>query len=257
MTANVILWITTFIMLGGGLAILAKGQRRTSAETMQTVLHGTVPLIAACSYFAMATGQGLVLLPTDTAVAAGGGATRVFYFARYIDWTFTTPLLLLSLGLAGMHAGPKRGGLLAGAVIADVIMIVTAFVFGASEVGWMKWTWFITSCVAFIGVYYVIWMPQMQAAATERDDVQSNYRRSAAILTVVWFFYPFVLLVAPDGLNVLGDAITVLAIAILDVVAKVIYGFLSITTDASITDRDLNETGTGTMGRAPVMARAG
>ena len=259
MSANIILWITTFIMLIGGLAILAKGKRRTSAETMQTILHGTVPLIAACAYFAMATGQGLVLLPTDSTVAAGAGAgpgaARIFYFARYIDWTFTTPLLLLSLGLVATHAGPKRGGLLAGAAIADLIMIITAFVFGASEIGWMKWTWFIISCVAFIGVYYVIWMPQMQANAAERDDVRSAYRQSAIILSVLWFFYPFVLLVAPDGLNVAGDAITVLAIAILDVLAKVVYGYMSITADDAITSRDLTETGTtATMGRTPAMA---
>ncbi len=258
MTANVILWITTFVMLIGGLAILAKGKRRTSAETMQTVLHGTIPLIAACAYFAMATGQGLVLLPTDSTVASGTGVGtgRIFYYARYIDWTFTTPLLLLSLGLLATHAGPKRGGLLAGAVIADVIMIVTAFVFGASLVGWMKWTWFITSCVAFIGVYYVIWMPQLQANAAERDDVRAAYRRAAITLTVLWFFYPLVLLVAPDGLNVAGDAITVLAIAILDVLSKVAYGFMTVVDDSAIADRDLAEPSTtSTMGRTPAMAR--
>ena len=254
-TSNTILWLTTFIMLAGGLAILAKGKRRTPSETLQTVLHGTVPIIAACSYLAMATGQGLVVLPTDTAVASGGGGTRLFYFARYIDWTFTTPLLLLSLGLTGMHAGLKRSGLLAGAAIADVLMIVTAFVFGASEIGWMKWTWFIVSCAAFLGVYYVIWMPQMQANAAEREDVRSAYRRGATILSSLWFFYPIVLLVAPDGLNVISDAWSVLGIAVLDVLSKVAYGFVSIASDEAITDRDLAEVGkTGT--RTPAMAMA-
>ena len=71
MTANTILWATAIIMLAGGLAILATGKRRTPHEGLQTVLHGIVPIIAACSYLAMATGQGLVLLPTNEAVAAG------------------------------------------------------------------------------------------------------------------------------------------------------------------------------------------
>ncbi len=260
MSANVILWITTFLMLFGGLGILAKGKRRTSSEFMQTMLHGTIPLIAACSYLAMATGQGLVLLPTDNAVAAGsGGATRIFYFARYIDWTFTTPLLLISLGLVATHAGPKRPALLAGAVIADVMMILTAFIFGASETDATKWTWFAISCIAFVAIYYVIWLPQLKASDSERDDVRSSYRRSATILTVLWALYPFVLLVAPDGLNVAGDAITVLGIAILDVLSKVVYGFISISDDAATTDRDLTETGApiGVMGRTPAMARAG
>jgi bacteriorhodopsin len=45
---------------------------------------------------------------------------QVFY-ARYIDWAFTTPLLLLDLTLvAGLPAGE-----IAIAIIADIIMIVT------------------------------------------------------------------------------------------------------------------------------------
>ena len=156
MTSNTILWITTFLMTGGGLLILAVGKRRTPSEQMQTVLHGIVPIIAACSYFAMSTGQGFITLPTDDALAAGTHATRIFYWARYVDWTFTTPLLLVSLGLSGTHSGKTRTDLLTGAALADLLMIVTAFAFGASEVAWMKWTWFAISRVALLGVYYVI-----------------------------------------------------------------------------------------------------
>ncbi len=132
MDSHTLLWLTTLIMTGGGLLILVTGKRRTPAEELHTVLHGIVPLIAACSYFAMATGQGAVILGADAA-AAGTGAGRIFYYARYIDWTFTTPLLLITLAMTAMHAGQKRTGAIAGAVLADV-MILTAFFFGASEV---------------------------------------------------------------------------------------------------------------------------
>ena len=233
-------------MLVGGLLILLTGKRRTPSEATQTILHGTVPIIAACSYLAMASGQGLVTLPTDAAVAAGAVTpTRVFYFARYIDWTFTTPLLLVSLSLVAMHGGPKRWGFIAGAVIADLLMIVTAFIFGASEQEWTKWTWFIVSCVAFLGVYYVVWGPQMEANRIERDDVQSSYKRFATLLSVLWLIYPVILAVAPDGLDIISEATSVLGIAVLDVVSKVVYGLLSVASDAKTTDRDLLETRTG------------
>jgi len=242
MNSNQILWVTTIIMLAGGLLILATGKRRTQGEGLHTVLHGIVPIIAACSYLAMATGQGLVTLPTVQAVLAGQPTpTRVFYFARYIDWTFTTPLLLVSLGMTAMRHGPKRHGAIVGAVLADVMMIVTAFAFGASLVDWTKWTWFIVSCAAFLGVYYVIWKPQMEANATQRDDVQATYRRNASILSMVWLIYPIILAVAPDGLNVVSDATSVLVIAVLDVIAKVIYGYMSVKSDTAATDRDLAE----------------
>ena len=245
MDSNTILWVSTIVLGGAGLLMFLVGKHRTSSEGMQTVMHGSICLIAATSYLAMASGQGLVVLPTTDAVAAGAGvgagATRLFYYARYVDWAFTTPLLLISLGLSGMHAGPKRNWLLFGAVSADVLMIVTAFNFGASEAAGIKWTWFIISCAAFLGVYYVLWGPQLQAVNSEREDVSSGYKRHAAILSVLWFGYPFVLAVAPDGLNIASDASSVLAIAVLDILSKVVYGFITMTADKGVTDRDLQE----------------
>jgi len=242
MDSHTLLWLTTFIMTAGGLLILFTGKRRTAAEELHTVLHGIVPLIAACSYFAMANGQGAVILGADAA-AAGTGAGRIFYFARYIDWTFTTLLLLVTLSMNAMHAGEKRAGAIAGVVLADVMMILTALFFGMSEVAWIKWTWFIISCAAFLGVFYVIWVSQMQANALERDDVRSSYRRNASMLTVLWLVYPIVLAVAPDGLNYIGDTASVLLIGIVDVVSKVVYGLLTVASDAKTTERDLAESG--------------
>ncbi len=247
------LWLTTIIMLLGGVAILLLGKRRTKTEELHTVLHGIVPIIAACSYFAMAIGQGAVILPILGA-PVGEHTTRIFYFARYIDWTFTTPLLLITLSMTAMHAGPKRSGAIAGVVLADIMMILTALFFGASEILWIKWTWFIISCVAFLGVYYVIWISQMEANASERDDVRSNYRRNATMLSALWFAYPIVLLFSPDGLYSIGDTLAIVLIAILDVVSKVVYGLMTVQSDTKTTDRDLSETRTTTPMTARVAA---
>ena len=84
----------------------------------------------------------------------------------------------------------------------------------------------------------------MQANQAERSDVRETYRRDALLLSVVWLIYPLVLLVAPDGFGVIGDTLSVLAIAILDVLAKVVFGLLSVRADATITERDLGEVGT-------------
>ncbi len=240
MSSSTILWITTFIMTGGGLLILLTGKRRTASEELQTVLHGIVPLIAACSYFAMANGQGAVILGANAAAAAPGTG-RIFYFARYIDWTFTTPLLLISLAMTAMHSGEKRSGSIAGIVLADVMMILTSLFFGASEVAWIKWTWFIISCAAFLGVFYVIWVTLMEVNSHERADIRTIYRRNASILSVLWLIYPLILAVCPDGLNYMGDTLAVLSIAVLDVVSKVVYGLMSVASDTRATDLDLSE----------------
>ena len=241
MSSQFWLWLTTAIMLIGGLAILAIGKRRTPTEELHTSLHGIVPIIAACSYFAMAIGQGAVVLPI-----LDSSATRVFYYARYIDWSFTTPLLLTTLAITSMHAGPKRPGIIVGVLLADVMMIATSFFFGASEVPWIKWTWFVISCVAFLAVFYVIWMSQMEANRLERDDVRSNYRRNAMTLSVLWLIYPVILFFAPDGLGTFSDAFSVFCIAVLDVVSKVVYGLMTTLSDTKTVDRDLAETRTTT-----------
>ncbi len=251
MTSSTLLWITTVVMAAGGLAILVTGKHRTGAEEFHTVCHGIVPLVAAASYFAMAVGQGAVTLPTDAAAAGAGASTRIFYWARYADWSVTTPLLLLTLSMTAMRHESKRWGAVVGLVLSDVLMIVTAFAFGASETGPVKWTWFIISCAAFLGVYYVLWKPYAEIAAGEREDVRSTYRRNAAILSVLWFLYPVVLLVAPDGLNAIGDAAAVFCIAVLDVLSKVVYGLMTVASDTKATDRDLGERRTS---RAPATA---
>ena len=252
MTSQAILFITALIMTAGGLLILFTGKHRTPSEQLASMCHGVVPLIAACSYLAMATGQGAVLLPVD-AGSATAGTHRIFYYARYVDWSFTTPLLLLTLSMTAMHNGPKRAGSILGVILADVMMILTAFAFGASETSAAKWTWFVVSCFAFLAVYYVLFVPHMQANALERDDVRHTYKRNAVILSVVWLVYPVVLALAPDGAHIIGDTAAVLSIAVLDVVAKVVYGFMAVASDAKATDRDLAETprmGTVPLGQA-------
>ena len=237
MTAQFWFWLTTFAMLAGGLAILALGKRRTPGEEAHTVLHGIVPIIAACSYFAMAVGQGSIALPIEGV----SGATRDFYFARYVDWTFTTPLLLTALSLTAQHSGVRRHGAMAGLLLSDVMMIATALFFGLSVTSWIKWTWFLISCVAFLGVFYVLWVSYMQEVKAERADVQANYRRNATILSVLWTGYPLILLIGTDGLGVIGSAASTAVIAILDLTAKVGFGLMVTTSHAKTVDRDLAE----------------
>ena len=241
MTPASLLWITAAIMTAGGLIILLLGKQRTKTEQLQTVTHGIVPLIAACSYFAMATLQGAVTLPVVGSAVATLGDHRTFYWARYLDWTFTTPLLLLSVSITAMRAGARSPGAILGVILADLMMIVTAFAFGLSVDPVLKWSWFGISCAAFLGVYYVLWVPNLQANKLERDDTRKDYRTNATMLSVLWFLYPFVLAASPDGLGVIGDAAGILGIAILDVLSKVAYGLIAVTADTKATDRDLAE----------------
>lgn len=254
MTPHFWLWLDTIGMALGAAAILFLGKRRTADEEAHTIFHGIVPIIAATSYLAMAAGQGIVPIATallgDPAQGTDLVLTRNFYFARYIDWAFTTPLLLLPLALLAVHARPRNFGLVAGLLLADLLMVLTALFFGLSIVSWIKWTWFLVSCGAFAAVYWVMWVPLRQQVALERADVQANYRANASILSVLWLIYPIILFFGTDGLGLFNETLSVALIAIIDFVSKVVYGLYTIRGFGQIVDRDLS--GRTTAGADPL-----
>lgn len=77
--------------------------------------------------------------------------------AGYIDWLFTTPLLLVSLGvLAGLS--PSSTML---AIFADIFMVVTGLFAGIrgshyNEGERYKWGWYTVSCVGFLLIFYIL-----------------------------------------------------------------------------------------------------
>lgn len=232
------LWLGCLGMALGAAVILFGGGAKTPKEGLTTILHGIVPVIAACSYFAMATGQGAIIRPNDV---PGADAQFTFYYARYIDWLFTTPLLLTSLAMTAMHTGLRRPGLLVGIIASDVLMIVTALFFGLTATPWIKWTWFGISCGAFLAIYYVIWWPLRAEAANQRPDVRETFRINATILSVIWFIYPIILLIDPEGLHWIDSTTAVACFVILDLSAKVAYGLFSAARHGRIAQADVAE----------------
>ena len=74
-----------------------------------------VCMFASLAYLTMATGHGVYIRPFDG---------REFFYGRYIDWFFTTPLQLLDLfGLAGASSDTQN--LMVGI---DILMIVAGLI---------------------------------------------------------------------------------------------------------------------------------
>lgn len=223
------LWIGAVGMLAGSVLLFAAGGRRTQDEEGHTLIHGFVPLFAAISYFAMAVHQGEATLTSG----------RVFLFARYLDWSVTTPALLLGLAMTALHGARRRVGLVAGLLLSDVVMIVTGLFFGASQVPFIKWVWYAASCVAFLAVLWVLFVPLMQEAQA-RDQVRRDaYARNVIILTVLWLIYPLLVLAGPDGLGLLAPLPATAGLTVLDLAAKVVYGVISMLGSRAASSADL------------------
>ena len=229
MTETTWFWIGVVGMALGAAALSLLGGRRTQDEEAHTVIHGIVCVIAACSYFAMAIGQGGIELEQD----------RIFWFARYVDWSVTTPLLLLGLTITALH-GAHRRPVLVGAVLgADVLMIVTGLFSGLSADPLGRWGWYVISCAAFAVVYLVLFGPLLREARARDHERSRAYGHHVVVLAALWLVYPVVVALGPEGAGVWESVVTTACLAVVDLLAKVGYGLLSIKDAKRITDADL------------------
>lgn len=178
-----------------------------------------ITLWAAMMYIVMATGSGASIITEPN------GEARIFYFARYIDWTVTTPLLLLGLAWVALGSLSRNPQLVWGLVIADVAMILTGVLSGAWA-GGFKWFWFVISCIAFIAVLALIWGPLQTAAQSGVSPEASLFYPLSIMLTVLWFAYPIVFLIGSEGVGAIPTGFEVFLYAVLDILTKVGFGII-------------------------------
>lgn len=231
MTVQTWLWIGTFGMSIGAFALFFPLQKtRTAYELGDSIGHFIVPIIALTLYLLMALGHGQVVL------ASG----RVFYYGRYIDWTFTTPILLLSLVSSAVDGHRiKRGALIAGLLLSDVYMIETGLVAAWTDDPALKWWFYGMSCVSFLAVYVLLWGPFRQLSLTGSEPEKgANYRKKLPILTVLWLIYPVVFILGQEGFRLWSPVVDGVLFTSLDLLAKVAYGLYGVSLAKSVPVRE-------------------
>jgi len=183
-----------------------------------------ITVIATLSYYAMATGSGWSFsriqvsdghkhdLPDTHKVVF-----RQIFWARYVDWLLTTPLLLLVLSLlAGLS-----GSAIANVIVADVVMFLTGLAAAYTHSGKAKWGWYAMGWVGFVAV---IWnLATIGRAGAKRRGVQKTFGSLAVYLIVIWALYPIVWGVS-DLSRKLSPDWEVISYAILDLLAKPVFG---------------------------------
>lgn len=216
MNENTWLWVGCIGMAVGSVVLVAQMGRRTTGEEAHGVIHSVVTMIAAGLYLLMALGQGSVVIDHG----------REFLWGRYLDWSFTTPLLLVGLALTAMEDLRRRIGIVVALLAADLYMIFAGFEAALSPTSSAdKWIWFLMSCGAFLGVFWIMWGP-LRAEATRAGNGR-DYLRDAAVLSVLWLIYPVVFLLGTEGLLIISPALGALGYTVLDLLSKVAYGVMS------------------------------
>jgi bacteriorhodopsin len=224
------LWIGTIGMLLGTLFFVAKGWNVEDEKRQEFyIVTIFITTIAFVNYLAMAMGYGI------TEVVVDGEALDI-YWARYSDWLFTTPLLLLDLGLLARANRNQLSALIG----LDALMIGTGAIatltgdfavasddaLVALEAAPQRLIWWgVSTALLLVLLYYLFGTLSRQANALS-DDVGAKFAQLRNLIVVIWLVYPVWWLVGTEGLELVGLYIETAGFMVLDLTAKVGFGIL-------------------------------
>jgi bacteriorhodopsin len=216
----------TAAMFLGMVAFIAMGWGEDDPDRQEFyAITITIPAIAFVSYLMMALGIGEV----NVGVSAEVGSLDI-YWARYADWLFTTPLLLLDLGLLAGASRVEIGTLIG----LDVLMILTglvgAFTGGAQfllEPAANRIIWWGISTAFLLVLLYFLTSRLTAKARQMSGDAASTFMTLRNLVIVLWLAYPVVWILGTEGtLEIIPLGIETALFAVLDVTAKVGFGFI-------------------------------
>jgi bacteriorhodopsin len=207
----------------GSLGILLFASKFRREDRFHALIALTVTSIATISYYALARGQADITVGGDVVV-----------YGRYLDWLFTTPLLLLSLlvialpPLKDLRMTRERISLIAAVLVSDVLMIVTGLFADLSTNSLDTTVWYLASCGWFLVVLYLMFGEVQRQAFEHSERSGKVYRSLLLFLTVAWVCYPIVWILGGTGYGTINANTEAAAYAILDVSAKGIFGILTL-----------------------------
>jgi halorhodopsin len=198
----------------------------------------TVSAVSIVSYTGLASGLTISILemPENHALAGetteiAGGALEgqevegtISLWGRYLTWAFSTPFILLALGLL---AGSNITKIFT-AIVFDVGIMITGLAAALTTSEYlMRWFWYAISCSFLLVVFYILlveWPEDAKAAGT--TEIFSLLRNLTVIL---WIGYTLWWAIGNEGLAIIEDAgITSWGYSAFDLVAKYAFSFLVI-----------------------------
>ncbi|KAF1980876.1 family A G protein-coupled receptor-like protein [Aulographum hederae CBS 113979] len=220
------LWVVFVIMVIASAAFAAMSWTVPVSKRLFHIITTLITITAAISYFGMASGHGVTLHYTKVREEhkhvddTFHEVYRQVFWARYVDWAITTPLLLLDLsllaGLSGAH--------ILMAVIADVIMILTGlFAALGSEGTPQKWGWYAIACISYLVIIWHLAINGRSMAMKRTGKVGPFFTAITAYTLIIWTAYPIIWGIA-DGSRKMSVDGEIIAYAVLDILAKPVFG---------------------------------
>ena len=183
-------------MASTGSILLTDGKQMAFRVPVQKrlfhILTAFITTFAAISYFAMAVGDGKSWSHSTIKEShkhvpdVTKDVYREVYWVRYVDWSLTTPLLLLDLAfLAGLS-----GANILVAVVADLIMILTGLFAAFSKDDTAKWGFYAIACLAYLVVVYQLAVHGRATVKAKDSKTATFFQAIAGFTLVLWTVYP-------------------------------------------------------------------
>jgi bacteriorhodopsin len=220
------LWVVFVLMVLASLGFYALAFRVPIQKRLFHIITAFITTFAAISYYAMAVGDGVYLNEIHVRQSQKHFPDTVqtiyreVYWARYVDWSLTTPLLLLDLALL---AGLSGGNILV-ALVADVIMVLTGLFAALTNDSTHKWGYYAMGCLAYLVVIYQLAINGRAVAAAKDSKTGTFFAAIGGFTLLLWTIYPIIWGFADGSRN--ADVNTeIILYAILDVLAKAVFGY--------------------------------
>ena len=107
---------------------------------------------------------------------------RQLFYARYIDWSVTTPLLLIDLCLLAGTSGIDIVAL----IFADLGMILTGLFASLESQPAYSWGWYTMACVFYLYIVYGLVLSGRTSAAARGQKVSKLFDSVAGFTLILW-----------------------------------------------------------------------
>jgi len=225
-TGTKTLWVVFVLMFISTLAFYYLAFRVPVQKRLFHVITALITTFASISYFAMATGDGnsfAHIVVKEAHKHTPDTVEHIFrqvFWARYVDWALTTPLLLLDLAfLAGMN-----GANITVTIVADLIMVLLGLFAAFGRTDGQKWGYYAIACIAYLVIVYQLVVPGRRAVAAKSNSTAKLFASIGGFTLILWTLYPVVWGIG-DGARKWSVDAEIIAYAVLDVLAKPVFGF--------------------------------
>ena len=206
------------------LAIVYLGRNLTDPRVKLIAISTMlISVVSISSYSGLMSGLTLSVIEMPAGHPAAGMTTAgedgvLTMWGRYLTWTFSTPFILLALGLIAGSNWTKITTTMAFTIAMCVTGLAAALTTSSVL---MRWWWFVISSIFFLVIVYILlveWPKDAQATGT------SDIFNTLKLLTVVgWFGYPVLWFLGVEGIALISTVgLTSWGYSILDIITKYI-----------------------------------